>query len=176
MDEQHPTRPQDLYGTSKLIGDNLAWMYAKRTGTSFICLRMATIWFKSEQGIDPSTQMIINSYVRDPAAVLAIPETEKRRFAMRDISWQYVDARDVAQAFRLCLEKKDIKYGIYNIGAEDTPSSWDSLRLAQFLYPEVSFRNPLIFLLDKKKALWDISKARKELGYKPKHNWKEYFA
>jgi nucleoside-diphosphate-sugar epimerase len=177
IDEQHPCKPQDLYGTSKLIGENLAWMYAKRSETIFIGLRMATVWFKSEQGIDPGTEMIINTYVKDPSAFLAVmPPTEKRRFAVKDLTWQYVDARDVVQAFRLCLEKKDIKYGIYNTGAEDTPSNWDSLKLAQFFYPEVPIRNPEIFLVDKKRALWDISKARKELGYKPMHNWKEYFA
>ncbi len=176
MDEQHPCKPQDLYGTSKLIGENLAWMFAKRSETNFVGLRLATVWFKSERGVDPATEMIINSYIKDPTAFLAVmPQTEKRRFAVKDLTWQYVDVRDVVQAFRLCVEKKDIKYGIFNIGAEDTPSNWDSLKLAQYFYPEVPIRNPLIYLVDKKKALWDISRARKELGYKPVHSWKEYF-
>jgi nucleoside-diphosphate-sugar epimerase len=175
IDELHPCRPQDLYGTSKLIGENLAWMYAKKSDTSFLGLRMATVWFKSERGISPNTEMLINTYVKDPTMFFsAIPPTQKRRFALKDLTWQYVDSRDVVQAFRLCFEKRDIKYGIYNIGAEDTPSELDSLKLAQLFYPEVPIRNPMMFLVDKKRALWDISKAGKELGYKPRHHWKEY--
>ena len=175
IDELHPTRPHDLYGTSKLIGENLAWMYTKRSATSFVGLRMATVWFKSDRGIDPGTETIINSYIKDPTALEGLPQTEKRRFAVKDLTWQYVDVRDVVQAFRLGIEKKEIRYGIFNIGAEDTPSDWDSIKLAKYFYPEVAIREPLIYFVDKKRALWDISKARKELGYKPVHNWKEYF-
>lgn len=176
IDEQHPCHPQDLYGTSKLIGENVAWMYSKRCDTRFIGLRMATVWFRTEKGIDPGTEWLINTYVQDPGAWSAIPATEKRRFAVKDLAWQYVDARDVVQAFRLCLENQDIKYGIYNIGAEDTPSSWDSLQLARYFYPEVSVRDPLGYLVDKKRALWDISKARKDLGFRPVHHWKEFMS
>jgi UDP-glucose 4-epimerase len=176
IDENHPCRPQDLYGTSKLIGENVAWMYSKRCETRFIGLRMATVWFQKEQGIDSTTEWIINTYVKDPAAWAAIPSTEKRRFALKDLPWQYVDARDVVQAFRLSFENDDIKYGIFNIGAEDTPSSWESLQLARYFYPEVPISNPLIYLVDRKKALWDISKARKELGFRPAHSWSKSFA
>ena len=173
IDELHPMRPQNLYGTSKLIGENLAWMYSKRSATRFVGFRMATVWFKSERGIDPTTDMFV-SYVKDPTSIERLPPTEKRRFAFYDLTWQYVDARDVVQAFRLGIEKTINGCEFFNIGAADTPSDWESFKLAKYIYPEVPLRDPLIFLIDKKCALWDISKARKELGYKPVYNWKEY--
>lgn len=184
VDELHPCKPQDLYGVSKLINENLAWMYSTRSNTAFMGLRIATVWFKSEEGIDESTQLIIDNFIKDPTAFLSIERPpDKRRSvyvikdtkaAIKDLTWQYVDARDVAQAFRLALEKNDIRYRIYNIGADDTPSEWDSMKLAQYFYPDVPIHNPVVFLVDKKRALWDISRARKELGYRPLHNWKEY--
>lgn len=173
IDELHPTRPHNLYGTSKLIGENLAWMYTTRSTTSFVGFRMATVWFKSDSGIDPTTEIFI-SYVKDPTSIERLPHNEKRRFAFKDLPWQYVDARDVVQAFRLGIEKRINGYEIFNIGAEDTPSDWESLKLAKYFYPEVPIRDPLIYFVDKKRTLWDISKARKELGYKPVYNWREY--
>jgi len=183
VDEEHPCKPQGLYGTSKLIAEKLAWMYTKRSDTSFIGLRIASVWFKSEEGIDKATEGLINKYIKDPAAVLNIPlPDEKRsvyviedpRAATKDLTWQYVDARDVAQAFELALKKKDIKFGIYNIGAADTPTKWESIKLAKYFYPDVPINNPVVFLVDKKRPLWDISKAQKELGYKPNYTWEEY--
>lgn len=51
----------------------------------------------------------------------------------------------------------------------------DSLELVKLYYPEVKFiSNSAAFLADKKRALFDISKAQKELGYKPKFNWRYY--
>jgi len=93
----------------------------------------------------------------------------------RDLKWQYVDVRDVAQAFRLALEKKGVEHEVYNIGAADVCSDMDSLELVKLYYPEVKFiLNPTGFLTDKKRALFDISKAQKALGYKPKFNWRDY--
>lgn len=175
VNEEHPCNPQNLYGTSKLIAEKLAFMYARRSNTSFIGFRIASVWFKSEEGIDETTKLKLKSYIKDPSCVSTITcENKQRAINIKDLTWQFVDARDVAQAFYLALEKKDIKYGIYNIGSVETPSNWDSIKLAKYFYPDVRISNPLVFLVDKKRALWDISKAQKELGYNPLHNWQEY--
>jgi len=175
VNEVHPCKPQNLYGTSKLIAEKLAYMYSRRSNTSFIGLRLATVWFKSEEGIDEKTKLRLKTYIKDPSYVSTLDCTDKERaIYTKDLTWQFVDARDVAQAFYLALEKKDVKYGIYNIGSADTPSEWDSIKLAKYFYSDVPISNPLVFLVDKKRALWDISKAQKELGYIPLYNWKEY--
>jgi len=175
INEVHPCNPQNLYGTSKLIAEKLAYMYSRRSNTSFIGLRIATVWFKSEEGIDENTKLRLKTYIKDPSYVSTLACTDKERaMHIKDLTWQFVDARDVAQAFRLSLEKKDVKYDIYNIGSLDTPSNWDSIKLAKYFYPNVRISNSLVFLVDKKRALWDISKAQKELGYKASYNWQEY--
>jgi len=160
IDEKHPCRPDDMYGLSKLIGEKLCYMYTKRYGICTICLRLATVWFPGEE-----ITMSLLSSAQQPESDIDLPH--------RDMKWQYVDVRDAAQAFRLALEKKEVEHEVYNIGAADVCSDTDSLGLVKLYYPKVKFiHNEKEFLADRKRALFDISKARMELGYKPKFNWR----
>lgn len=162
IDERHPCKPDDIYGLSKLIGEKLCYAYSRRYGMCNICLRLATVWFPEEE---ITTSLLF--YAQHPESDTELP--------FRDMKWQYVDVRDVAQAFRLALEKKGFEHEVYNIGAADVCSDMDSLELVKLYYPEVEFiSNRNEFLTDKKRALFDISKAQKELGYKPKFNWRAY--
>jgi len=184
VDEEHPCKPESLYGTSKLVAEKLAWMYSKRSDTIFIGFRIASVWFKSDEGVYKNTKDKVNRYIKDPTAFLNLdPVPDKKtsiykvkdpRAAYKDGIWQYVDARDVAQAFKLSLEKNDIKCEIYNIGAGNTPTNWESIKLAKYFYPGVQILDPLSFLVDKKRPLWDITKAQIELGYRPEYSWEEY--
>ena len=162
IDEGHPCNPDDMYGLSKLIGEKLCYAYSRRYGMCTICLRLATVWFPEEE---ITTSLLF--YAQQPESDTELP--------FRDMKWQYVDVRDVAQAFRLTLEKKGVEHEVYNIGAADVCSDMDSLELLKLYYSEVKFiSNRNEFLTDKKRALFDISKAQKELGYKPKFNWRAY--
>jgi len=172
VDEKHPCRPQNLYGTAKLMGEQLGWMYTSMSDTSFIGLRLATVWFPREEWKDWS---FIERFVKDPEVVFNEPSSGSRGWPiLKDLVWQYVGVQDVAEAFKLALEKERIKYGIYHIGATDTCSDWDSIKIAKTFYPGVPLMNPVDFLVDRKKTLFDISKAQKELGYIPRFNWREF--
>jgi nucleoside-diphosphate-sugar epimerase len=181
VDEDHPCRPHNLYGLSKVLAEEIARMHAARSETSYIGLRFATVWFDAPGGgPDDYTKMLIDKFVRDPEALIKRPSEFATMFApmtadaLKDLCWQYVGVWDVAEACKLALEKEDIKYGVYNIGGADTCSEFDSIKIAQMFYPGVPLRNPVVFLADKKAPLYDISKAQKELGFAPKLNWKDY--
>jgi len=177
VDEKHPCRPENIYGASKLLAEKLAYMYSRRSNTSFIGFRIATVWFDGPNGgPDEDTKTLIDDFVKDPANILnrSFPYPNVTVHALKDLSWQYVGVWDVAEAFKLAIENANTKFDIYNLGAEDSCSDWDSLKIAQYFYPGVSIRNPTIFLLDRKRTLWDISKAKRKLGFKPKFRWTEY--
>lgn len=177
VDEEHPCNPESIYGASKLIAEQLAYMYSRRSNTSFIGFRIATVWFDGPSGgPDEDTKSLIEDFVKNPASILdkSFPYPNVTSHALKDLAWQYVGVWDVAEAFKLAIEKESNKLNIYNIGATDTCSEWDSLKIAQFFYPSVPIRNPEIFLIDKKRTLWDVSKAQRELGFRPKFNWREY--
>jgi len=163
IDEKHPCKPDDMYGLSKIISEKLCYAYTQRYDICTICLRLATVWFPHGDAV---TKYLLSS-AQQPKSDIDLP--------FRDVKWGYVDVRDVAQAFQLALEKKGVKHEVYNITAADVCSDMDSLELVKLYYPEVkSILNKNGFLADKKRTLFDISKAQKELGYKPKFNWRDY--
>ena len=156
--EDHSCKPGDMYGVSKLFGENLCYSYSRLHGITTICLRIPPIWHPV---VNDRMARVVKA-IKDPK--LAV-----------DRIWSYVDARDVAQAFKLAIDKKESGHFIYNIGAENVLCDIDSLELIRTYYPEVKvIYNRDRFLENKKQALWDICKAKSELGYKPKWSWKDY--
>lgn len=168
LDEKHPCKPDDSYGMSKLIGEKLCYGYSRRYGIQIICLRLATILFPGTQDAETWVGEI------DNPELYMIPN----RVQFKDSIWAYVDARDAAKSFRLSLDKiksSDIDFATYNIGAKDIFSKVDSLELIKRYYPEIKMIvNKEGFLVNDKRALFDITKAQRELGYEPKMTWRDY--
>lgn len=172
IDEEHPCfkYAQDMYGLSKIIGEQLCYMYTKQFDMSTICLRLASVMFIAPEGGPAGDwleefEQFMKPYFQKPESCIDKPE--------RDWVWEYSVGQDVVQAFLLALEKEGVKHAVYNIGATDTPTELDSVELIRMYYPKVPIiSNKNDFLADKKRALFDISKAQKELGYKPKVSWR----
>ncbi len=121
-----------------------------------------------------STKQLIQKYVKNPMAVLTMKQeaTPLNINSIKDLTWQYVTLSDAAKAFELALETRLNGSRIYNIGASDTCSDWESLKLVKTLYPNVPIHDADEFVRNPKKALWSISKAQKELKFEPEFNWR----
>lgn len=160
VDERHPAKPDDSYGLSKLIGEKICYAYTQRYDIQTVCFRIGPVWFPFETLSEFNRNCLEG--VKEPAA-------------NKEWIWCYVDGRDVAQAFRLGLEKEGHGHEIYNVGAEDVCAEAPSLELVKQFYPGVKWiSNANDFLLKPHKALFDISKAKQELGYQPKITWRDY--
>jgi nucleoside-diphosphate-sugar epimerase len=89
-----------------------------------------------------------------------------------------VDARDLAQAYRLSLEALvygKVEYDIYNLGGDEVFSNIPSLELIRKYYPDtLVLNNENGFLARPNAPLWDISKIKRELGFAPQYSWKDY--
>ncbi len=153
VDEAHPLRPEDPYGLSKLLGEEIAKSAARRYGIRAICLRFCWVWFE-------------DTFAHRAEIVGGDPATLARTL------WGYVDVRDAAQACRLAAESADAEPGdAFFITAEDTYADAPTLELIEAHYPgarEISD----VFLVERYASLFDISKARRVLGYAPKHSWR----
>ncbi|MDA9433668.1 NAD-dependent epimerase/dehydratase family protein [Bradyrhizobium sp. CCBAU 51627] len=147
VDEDYPARPETAYSLSKAVGEEIARQFCRWDPL----LKIACLRF---------------SNVMDPAEYAQFPsfDPEDRKFNL----FGYIDARDGAQAIRLSLEA-DIKGAeVFVIANSDTVSPTSSAELAQKYFPGVPFKRKI----SGHETLLSIDKARRVLGYSPKHSWR----
>lgn len=153
IDEEHPLRPQDPYGLSKSLGEELCKSASRRWNMQTVVLRFCWVWFEE-------------TYAHHTDILQGDPDT------LAKTMWGYVDVRDAAQACRLAIESNDpTPYDAFFITAGDTFSNEPSFELIRRHYPEVQ-RVSDEFQRQPHRTLFDISRARRVLGYRPVHSWR----
>lgn len=152
IDEAHPFRPQDPYGLSKALDEELCRRAARRYGIQTICLRFCWVWFDD-------THKQRDAILNGDSAALA-----------RSL-WGYVDVNDVAEACRLSLECGDLNPGEpFYITSSDTYADAPTRDLIRRCYPQVAIAREDYFA-DPYVSLFDIGKARRILGYSPRYRY-----
>ncbi len=151
LDEEHPTRPDDSYGLSKVLMERTAEAMVQRFGYSVASMRI--------------------SWVIDPAKY----RTEEFDELTRDPKggyynfWSYIDLRDTARGFRLAIEKDLGGHEIFQIAARDTRLRTPSAELIDRFFPGVDKR----IEFTGHESLEDSRKAERVLGFTPKHSWRD---
>jgi nucleoside-diphosphate-sugar epimerase len=84
--------------------------------------------------------------------------------------WSYIDARDLGEMTRLCLEKDGLGYQVFNTGNDDCSSDLPTAELLKRFYPKVKVKQKL----GKYECLFSNRKARDILGFRPQHSWRKY--
>ena len=152
IDEGHPAYPETSYALSKLITETMAEQMNRLSEIPFIGLRISNIK-------EPEQYHEFPSYWDNPRL---------RKWNL----WGYVDARDVAQACRLGLEKDVDGAEIFIIAAADTVMNRPSRDLLAEVFPGVT----LLKAIGTYETLLSIDKARARLGYEPKYSWRDHIA
>ena len=184
--ETHPCRPMHTYGFTKLVNEQLARCYHFRDRVPVVMLRLSYVvageaadigwnqgvvtWGLKEFGADPRCGFYVEG-VKEPwkAVEEACPDAETllcpRSPDGRPWVWHLTDVRDVTHAVWCALES-DVTGEVFNVAGPDT-ARWDVV--GQYLssktgkpYAEVVIPN--VWHLE-----FDISKARKMLGYNPQY-------
>jgi nucleoside-diphosphate-sugar epimerase len=117
IDEDHPCRPNDAYGLSKLVGEKVADSFAL-LGLSIATLRFPGINF------DPTYQR------------LKLRTKEPGRW--RSGFWSFIDVRDAATACRLALEAQIEGHRVFNLGAPISTMPDPTAELIRRFFPTVS--------------------------------------
>jgi nucleoside-diphosphate-sugar epimerase len=150
IDETIEPRPESSYALSKLVGETMAAQFARRSGTAFVGLRISNI-------MEPEDYALFPTYWGD---------ARLRKWNL----WGYVDARDVASAARLGLEADMDGSEICIVAAADTVMTRPSADLMAEVFPTVPLRRQVTG----RETLLSIDRARRLLGYQPKHRWEEH--
>jgi nucleoside-diphosphate-sugar epimerase len=152
IDEGYRVRPESSYSLGKAVEEEMAHHFCR--------------W-------DPTTKIIglRFSNVMEPHDYLAFPSFEADPMLRKWNAWGYIDARDGAQAVRLALELDATGYDVFVIANADTCMTTPSAELAAAVFPDVPLTREVVGT----ETLLSIDKARRVLGYEPRHSWRDVF-
>ena len=151
VDEAYPARPESTYSLVKHLEEQMAAQFCRWDPE----LKMYGLRFSNV--MDVEDYAAFPAFDRDPAA---------RRWNL----WGYIDARDGAQAVRRALEAEGSGTEVFVIADADTVMSRSSAELAAEHFPGV----PVTKELGEHETLLGIDKARRLLGYEPRHSWRDH--
>ncbi|TDD96371.1 NAD-dependent epimerase/dehydratase family protein [Jiangella asiatica] len=149
VDEEYPGRPESAYSLSKLVGEVMAEQFCRwDPALKIVGLRLSNV-------MDPEDYARFGSFQGDATA---------RKWNL----WGYIDARDAAQAIRLSLESSLTGAHVFVIAGVDTVMDRPNGELLDEVFPDVPRRRDI----EHHETLLGIEKARRVLGYEPRHSWR----
>ncbi|HEX9787101.1 MAG TPA: NAD(P)-dependent oxidoreductase [Candidatus Binatia bacterium] len=147
VDEDHPRRPQDPYGLTKLIGEQLCDALAQKSATQIASLRFAGVYTEAHRPMLMERRK--NPTIRGTGAL-----------------WSYIDARDAARACRLALEADFAGHQAFNICAPVTLMDLPTRELVSRYLPRVQRVQDG---LEDNWSGYDTKKAEAALGFRALH-------
>lgn len=147
--DENVARPETTYSLGKFLEEQMAGVLTGR---------------------DPELKMIALrfSHVMEVADYAPFPSFDDTPDLRKFNLWSYVDARDAAQAVRKSLEYTGTGFEAFIIANADTVMSRPNSELVAEFYPDVPYTAPE----GPNDTLLSIDKARRILGYEPKHTWR----
>jgi nucleoside-diphosphate-sugar epimerase len=147
IDEHHPLRPEDAYGLSKEIGETIARSYALK-GLETVSLRPSGVVSPEE------LEEMKKAGGRKPAGFQA---------------YSYIDARDLAMAFRLAVERPLPGGTVMFVVADDSTIAEPLCDFYPRVKPAIGDRaRPLTG----SRAVYSNARAKALLGWQPVHSWR----
>jgi nucleoside-diphosphate-sugar epimerase len=150
VDEEVPLRPNSSYSLAKTLEEEMARQFCRRDpGLTMIGLRFSNV-------MEPQDYQAFAGYQDDVTARIWN-------------AWGYIDARDGAQAVRLALEADLTGTEVFIVANADTVMLRPSAELAAEGFPGVPLTRPV----SGNETLLSIDKARRLLGFEPRHSWRD---
>jgi nucleoside-diphosphate-sugar epimerase len=146
LDEDHPQQPQECYGLSKIVNEITAAMFHRMNGMEVVSLRFSTIVSPEEY----------------PRMDTKNPERHKHTL------WSYIDIRDAVSACLASLETEEQGAVCLNVTSNDTLSDWETERLLDRFYPDVTDRR---LTFRGREAIVSNQRAKDVLRWSPQYSW-----
>ncbi|MDZ5144291.1 NAD-dependent epimerase/dehydratase family protein [Microbacterium testaceum] len=149
VDEEYAPRPESVYSLVKTLEERLAVELVRwNPELSITALRFSNV-------------MVPEDYAEFPFD----DDARTRKWNL----WGYIDARDGAQAVERALETAPAGFDTFIIAAADTVMTRPNAELVAEVFPGVATRGDL----GENTTLLSIDKARRLLGYDPRHSWRD---
>jgi UDP-glucose 4-epimerase len=155
IDEEHPNTPEDTYSLSKVLDEEILQAFNRAYDIQGVALRL--------MGVDMPH--------RPTHKMGQVPEAQPGWVGgPKGTTWQYVDARDVAQACRLSLEAKGLDGFEAFYLSTDTQLVEETRAAVERLYPDLK---EMAANLHGYEGIISIAKAQRKLGYQPQYSWRK---
>lgn len=150
IEEDYETSPTDSYGLSKVLNEKTGKSFQKRIGIDIYALRIGNI-------IEPDEYHRFEEFCENPS------------IRLRNL-FNYIDARDLAQAIELCIKKDGLGYEVFNVTHNINSVSLTTEEIIKQFFPNVKMRRDM----EKYESILSSKKIRDVLGFNPAHDWKKY--
>jgi nucleoside-diphosphate-sugar epimerase len=148
IDEDHPCAPQDCYGLSKQVVEDIARSFTAKCAMETVLIRAP--WVVSPEELE----QLAKSGGRKAS-----------RFAL----YHYVDARDLAEACRLAVERPLQGTHTIYVGSGESSVAEPLSSLLPRLMPSIGDKAQA---LQGARAAVSIEKAKRLLDWEPRHSWR----
>jgi len=159
IDENQPTKPDSVYGMSKLWAEQIQQHYADKIPLTI--LRLPYV-------VGPGKTWGANSFIvklRNNEKPIVFGDGSNRN--------DFTHVTDITNAISLSLNSN--KTGIFNIGSGESRSTLEFLNCVKKFTGKTNI-DPLFISerkVDFKNFVYNIDKAKRELGYSPKMNFEQ---
>jgi UDP-glucose 4-epimerase len=153
FDEDHALRPQDPYGLSKLLGEQLCDAAVRRSDLR--CISLRPCWVQDADTYATDLGPLVRA--RTPPGVAG---------------WPYLDALDLAEAVRLAVDSDLPGHQTFYLAAPDTIGGRDLHDAWRTANPHASTELRPIPRPDASGI--DSSKANRLLGWRATRTWRDY--
>jgi nucleoside-diphosphate-sugar epimerase len=155
IDEAHPLRPEDSYGISKVFGEELLQTYVRAYGFTAVAFRLMGVKYPHLENVHHRVQ---------------VPESAPDHVGGPIMTtYQYVDARDVANACALAIEAEGLAEFEAFYLSTDTVYEEPTADLVARVWPDLTAMAKDIQGTD---GIITDRLVREKLGYAPQHSWR----
>jgi len=153
IDEEHPLKPQDPYGISKLLGERMCRCYAVGYNINITALRFSNILCPGDE----------KKYLED---------AEDPSIRWKSL-WAWIHVDDAVDAIIRVLDSELQGFDVFHIAADDICLlNLEVQELFKKYFPKTTIRKPLT----DRKSLIGCSKAKKMLGLQITRRFEEVIA
>ena len=150
LEEDYDVDPMDSYGLSKVCNEKTARAFAMRYRADIYALRIGNV-------IEPHEYERFKTFIADPPM-------RKRN------AWSYIDARDLGEIVRLCIEKDGLGFQVFNAVNDTITLNEPTHEALSRLCPNAPIRREM----GEFEAPLSNRKAREVLGFREAHDWRRY--
>jgi len=159
--ESYGFHPFSCYGLSKVVGEQYCQMYKEQYGLDIVITRFANVYGLRCHGV---IHDFLDKLAKNPDKLEMLGTGQNCR--------DFVHVSDVVEALIMLGEREDVNGEVYNLGLGKTTSV---LELADLILQILNLKSRtkvtttgVSWQGDVTKIWFDITKAQKELGWKPK--------